>query len=529
MAEAAPVEVPDWLQEIAPAEPAEPAPAPPVAEAAPAEAPDWLQEIAPAEPAEPAPAPPVAEAAPAEVSDWLQEIAPAEPAEPASAPPVAEAALDEIPDWLREIAPDEGALPQVAPSVPPLVDFPVGADTAEVPEWLSELEAGAAPPAPAVSAFVEEVPPPSMPPESEIGGVAEEELARADIPAWMEAMRPRIEEAEVTAEGPLETEGLLEGLQGLLAPTLIIEAPAVRESAVPDQASEVSLTRAQLLQSLLARQVEAPQPEARKRGVSVGERIQRWLVAVVLPIVVGSILVASQTPRFNIPTLSKPAKFPAADRMYNLIQEMDTSAETAVLVASEYGPAEADELNLVAEPILRHLLDQGACISVVSTRPDGLTVAAGLRDSIIESEEQYTETHYILLDYQPGDATGVSQLLAEVDTPPRLVLVLTAQPGPLRWWVEQTHALGQEAPAIIAGLSAALEPSASPYLDANAGQLTGGISGLSGAAAYEKLCGSSGQATQKLGALAAGHAAIVVLMILGAVFYVPSGLLRRKK
>jgi hypothetical protein len=394
----------------------------------------------------------------------------------------------------------------------------------------------AAPPGPTVPAFKKA--PPPFPPEPGIEAAEAEGLARAEIPGWLEALRPRPEAAEAVAEEePLETKGLLEGLRGVITPTLAIEVPAVRETAPSAEISEVSLARAQLLQSLLARPAEAPPPKVRKRGISMGERIEHWLVAAVLIIAVGGMLMAPLViPPEGIPTLTKPAESPAADRrvefqrlkrMYDVVQGL--SAGDTVLVAFEYGPPEADELDLVAEPILRHMLDQGAHISAASTRPEGTAMAAGLLSSIIESKAEYTETQYVLLDYRPGDATGVSQLLTDAGMHHRLILVLTAQPGPLRWWVEQTRALYGDALPVMAGMSAALEPFASPYLDASAGQLEGAINGLSGAAAYEIRRGSAGQATQQINALAAGQIAIVGLMILGVVFYAPGGLRRRKK
>jgi len=540
-----PVEIPDWLRDLgpvsvktqatpgeeqpttkAPLEEALAVPSPAVGEITerlqelvPAEVPDWLREMAPPEGAPPQAAPPAAEAAPEE----------AIPATPAPAPA-------EVPDWLREMAPPEGAPPQAAPPA-------AKAAPTEVPEWLSGLEAEPAPPsAPTTPAF--EGVTPLLPPEPGTGVAEAEGLARAEIPGWLEVLRPRPEATEAPAEeGPLETEGLLEGLRGVIPPTLAIEVPAVRESALSPEISEVSVARAQLLQSLLARPVETPRPTARKRGISMGERAQRWLVAAVLVIAVGGMLMAPLIiPREDIPTLTKPAEAPEAGRriefqrlkrMHDVIQ--DVHAGDAVLVAFEYGPAEAEELNLVAEPILRHLLDQGAHISVVSTRPEGKTVAARLLSGIIASEERYTETQYARSDYRPGGATGVSQLLTNASTPPHtppeLILVLTAQPGPLRWWVEQSRlqARGEGAPAIVAGLSAALEPAASPYLDVSAGQLEGAINGLGGAAAYEMHRGSAGRATQRLNALAVGHIAIVGLMTLGAVLYALGGSRRRKK
>jgi hypothetical protein len=65
--------------------------------------------------------------------------------------------------------------------------------------------------------------------------------------------------------------------------------------------------------------------------------------------------------------------------------------------------------------------------------------------------------------------------------------------------------------------SAALEPAASPYLDASAGQLSGSVHGLREAASYEALRGAPGDATQRLNALAAGHLAAVGLIIVGAI------------
>jgi IS5 family transposase len=391
----------------------------------------------------------------------------------------------------------------------------------EAPEWLAELRAEPGPPSvPTAPAF--EGIAPSPPAEPEIGMTEMEGLARAAIPDWLEALRPHPEAPAAAAEAePVEIEGLLKGVRGALAPITTFQVPAIRESTGPSEISKVSLARAQLLQSLLARPAEALQPQARKRtrsdgrGVSMGERVQRWLVAAVLLIAVGGILIAPLIP-FNIPALTQPTTSPGVSRLHNAIQGL--SAGDTVLVAFEYGPAEADELDLVAEPILRHVLAQGARISVVSTRPERLAVAEGLLSTIEAPEEQYTQR------YRPGDATGVSQLLAEVDNQPTLLLVLTAQPGPLRWWVEQAHALYGDTIPVAAGVSAALEPAASPYLDVSARQMEGAIIGLRGAAAYETPGESPERGTLRLNALAVGHLAIVGLMILGASLYALDGL-----
>ena len=301
----------------------------------------------------------------------------------------------------------------------------------------------------------------------------------------------------------------------------------IREGALPRGPTEASLSRAHLLQSLLSQPVEAPRAaraaREERRGDTV-ERIVRWLVGVVLLVAtVGPLALPRMVP---IPALTQPDESHAIE-LYNIIE--GTAAEDTVLVAFEYGPAEADELSLVARPILQHLMDRGAHVSAVSTRPEGLAVASRLLSSISRKE---TPSDFITVSaYRAGGATGVAQLLAGVEPRPSLVVVLTAQPGALRWWIEQANArYGHDGPALLAGVSALLEVAASPYLAPESGQLSASISGLSGAAAYESLSEmEDGLASRRLDALAAGHVAVVGLMILGLAIHLPSNLLRKRR
>ena len=541
-----PAEVPQWLQEIAPAEAAEAEPGlPPEAEKLapePAEVPEWLQEIAPAEAAEAEPGlPPEAEKLalePAEVPEWLQEIVPTE------SPPFREPALEraEIPEWLQEIAPAE-APPAEAP--PPDIavsgeELPLGqalaadavaAELAEQPaepefpvlmpddmaarpapdevrEWAAALESELANLSVTGEALEVEPLPPFV--EAEAGLTEPEGLARAEIPAWLEALRPGEEAAEegVLSE-PAETEGVLEGLRGVLPRPPDIAITAAGEVAQPPLSEEVGRARAELLHRLLTEPPPALRLVKREPGVTTGERLQRLLVKVVILVAVAGALLAPYL-LGDVPALVQlPRRMPAADSLFDIIEGVAPGDD--VLLAFEYGPAEADELDLVAEPILHQILDRGGRVLAASTRPEGLAVAANVLDSVSPplEAEQYD------LQYQPGDATGVRQLL-QMD--PALVVVLAARPAPLRWWVEQAHAM-DDAPPVVAGVSSALEPAASPYLDSHAGQLAGAVSGVVGAAYYEqKVSLDGGRAARRIDALAAGHAVIVSLIVLGAVF-----------
>jgi hypothetical protein len=529
-----PAEIPEWLQELAPAQPVSEETIPAMPTPVPGEIPEWLQGLAPAEPipsaaeqipAEPAPeetVPAMSAPVPGEIPEWLQDLAPAEPipsaAEQIPVEPVSEETVPamiapvpgEIPEWLREAAP---------PSPPPFVSEPVLVE-AETPDWLAEPKERAAPPTP------EGAPPPfAIEPDTAAAEAAG--LARAEIPAWLEAMRPSVGVAGAAIEEePAESGGLLEGLRGVLSPLSIAEAAHAREGISPAGASEAALARAQLLQSLLTRPAEAPQPELRKRAAGVSELIPRLLIAAVLFTVVAGILLPQYVDGlpYQVPTLTQPNPS-SVDGAYNLIEGI--SENESVLIAFEYGGAQADELNAVAEPILKHLMEQKAVISAASTQPEGLAVAEALRIHINAEGQQALEYSAPPI-YQPGNATGVARILARAETRPTLIIVLAAQPDPLRWWIEQAQAHYRGAsPPIVAGVSAALEAATSPYFDANAGQLKGLVSGLSGAAAYETHRGATGKATQQLNALAAGHFAIVGLMLVGAAVYAFGGSRRR--
>jgi hypothetical protein len=483
-----------------------------------AEAPPPVAEVTPAEAAPPAPA---------EVPDWLQEITPSEAPPPVveavpreAAPPPAPA---EIPDWLQEIAPAEAPppAPGVAPYVPPLMEYPEDAGLAEAADWLAELEAEPfVAPSPA-GADLEGLPP-APPPLSEAEAPEAGAPQRGEIPDWMLAMRPRDEGPAATVEEePLETYGLLKGLRGVISPTHTAEIRAVPATA--PAVSDVSLSRAQLLQSLLAQPTEAIQPEAVKRGPRMGEQIQRWLVALVLMALAALIvLTAPQVSMLPMPSLTQPVDSPAVRGLFNAVEKV--SASDTILVAFEYGPTEADELDLVAQPILGHLLDQGANLSIVATQPEALATADELLRRMGVPEQERPQQRY-----RPGNTSGISQLLADVDASPNLVVVLTAEPGQLRGWIEQTHTTSRGQVPIVAGVSAALEPTASVYLDPNAGQLGGAVVGLRGAASYEMLLGSGGPAAQRLDALTLGHLAAIALMIIGAIVHALGGARRREK
>jgi hypothetical protein len=323
----------------------------------------------------------------------------------------------------------------------------------------------------------------------------------------------------------------------VLTPLQMTDLVSARKGTPPAEAGEAILARAQLLQGLLSHPTEAPKVKPFKRTAGMSELAPRLLIATVLFMVVTALLIPQYTSRYQLPALTQPDLSSIAD-MYALIEGINE--DETVLVAFEYGPTQADELNMVAQPILEHLAKQKATILIASTQAEGLAVAEALRNNI-NSQEQVVSGAQATIEYsdqspgyRPGNATGAAQLLTDVDTDPALIIVLAAQPEALRWWIEQTrvHYTGSPPPTAI-GVSAALEIAASPYLDANANQLKGVVSGLAGATAYEAKIRAQGSAEEEpahqLDALMAGHMVIIVSMLAGAAVYAAAGTRGREK
>ncbi len=544
-AEVEPLEIPDWLAELRAAPPEE-APAPPF-EVPPVEeeraVPDWLAELEAAPPEE-APAPPF-EVPPAEeraVPDWLAELeaAPSEeaPAPPFEVPPVEEERA--VPEWLAEL---EAAPPseEGGPPVPPFAQEEIAGETppkapvfiseeglaveeGTMPEWLAELAPGEVEQAPAAAPPFPLTEPLAAPP-------AVEGLVPAEIPKWLEGMRPSAKR-EAPPEEPVETRGVLEGLRGTLPASRAVEMPEGAAPSLPAAPSAASIARAELLQELLSRPPAPARPLAKEQRRDIGWVVQRAVVALLLIL---SIVAPIAVP---IPLFSVPSS-PAADRFFNAVQQ-NVGPDEPVLVAFEYSPAEADEMERVAEPVLRHLLGQGARLIIVSTRPEGPALAERLLARLRPEARQVAN-----LGYQPGQTAGVQGLLAGLDRRSDLrtglpaaqvaamegvhtvadvamVVVLAAQPDELRAWVEQVTLAYPDLP-LVAGISARVEPLAAPYLDPGAGQLRGTVAGLAGAAAYEAHLGAGGRAGFYLNSLGLAQLTVVGLMLVGAAIFLVGG------
>jgi hypothetical protein len=220
----------------------------------------------------------------------------------------------------------------------------------------------------------------------------------------------------------------------------------------------------------------------------------------------------------------------------------------AVLVAFDYDPSTSGELDLPAQAILSHLMDQGMRIVTVSLLPAGPATAQHLLDELASERPDYAGEYgqrYANLGYMPGEATAVRLLGQSLDlalardfhgTPItelpvmegltsikdfRIIVELAAEQSTLRAWIEQAGT-PYNVP-MGAGVAASVEPLARAYSETDPPQLVGLLGGVPGAAMYASLQqgqdGPEGMAAVRLDALLAGSLALILLLLIGNGIY----------
>jgi len=532
--------VPDWLAGIIAEEPV------PVEPQAPAEdarttlemgVPDWLAGLEPEAPAteEERPTPFAADsviftetaaekspAGPSATPDWLRGVTPID--EELALKPTQSAFISgegipdgleeeseepvlaggEIPDWLKGLSPSTSSPAEEEAAFYERVSEDESLVRAEVPSWLQGLRppgTGPLPPLPEV-----------MVPGAEIPLPQEGGLVRAEIPDWVQQLRPvpsaEGEAGEKRPLEPAETEGPLANLRGVLPAGLAIDMPADFQPTPPPAFPDAIITQAQLWQKLLEQPRSVQRPVAQFRARSGrGQLAMRLIVTAILLAVTMLGLLWGGAP------LSQALSRPHIEHFSKAIDTLE--AGDTVIVAVEYGPAEAGEMAAIAQAVIQHLTDRNAHVMMVSTLPEG----AGLIQSLLEPLALANRLPAGQTAYVPGSASGVAQFLTE-PSEAKLIVVLAGRGERLRWWVEQNNAT--QALPMVAGVNAVTAPLAMPYLETS--PVTGWMSGLPDVAAYQEFRGlSSGVLKSQLDALMLAHWAALVLLLLGLFYYLALG------
>lgn len=296
---------------------------------------------------------------------------------------------------------------------------------------------------------------------------------------------------------------LITGIQGLLTPIRIATNIADDAPAAPGRVQPPTETPAaadlRLIRGLMAEpptlvnyQVHTPLRRARSLRIA-------WLFALVGLAVGLPALLGLAGPR------GEPFAWPGVEQAYLAIQ--DVTPNDLVVVYWAYDPTTAGELDLVTEPILRHLLQRRARLAVVTLTPgaigsaerliaqlraaqgtDNLAAAAELGRPITFSFLPGGSSVLPWVARAPDQALLENPLLvgsaqrARFADPPALVVTVAAQAEDVQHWLEQVQPLART--PVVAVTSAAADPILRPYLDS--GQLRGLVSGFDGATTYRR-------------------------------------------
>ena len=282
--------------------------------------------------------------------------------------------------------------------------------------------------------------------------------------------------------------------------------------------SPIALSKAQqeqvaLLRDMVGTSAQNAEPETSKSRFG---RSARVFSLSAVPQLLGSLLILLM---ISLPFVSSdfregdlpPPEFDedrhGATTAYNLLDNL--SLDDYVLVAFEYGPTAAGELDPLADVILRHILAQGSKPVIVSSNPIAMVharnVIAEIKRSVavalIELEEN---RDYFLLRYLSGGALGLRDLSRNFDSIVRfsskgiatelefsslddmtLMVLIAERAEDIRNWAEQVATETETYFIAVSGYAA--QPLAQPYVDESS-EIVGMIVGIRDVYTYgEKL------------------------------------------
>ena len=327
--------------------------------------------------------------------------------------------------------------------------------------------------------------------------------------------------AEGPGRGPSQAGPLLGGLGGLLEPAdplsyitpgsgandPVRDRPTAPSAGLTTDEEERRHLRRLFSEELPTAVGSVPDATASVEEPSQnGNGLQRrfWLELMLLLGMAGALIWGAQ----GRPGGAGPHALPGLEQAHRQIDSLQPNS--VVLVNWAYDPATAGEMDLVAQPIIEHLLQEQAKLIVFSQLPGG---PASARRIIARAEaslqrpsrSQITANLVIEGGYLPGGSASLPLLGAAParalpvdpswvdlrerfsiaglsDAGPELTVVIAARAEDVRRWLEQVQPLNGG--TVVAATSAVVDPSVRPYL--HSGQLAGLVSGWDGGNAYAR-------------------------------------------
>ena len=241
-----------------------------------------------------------------------------------------------------------------------------------------------------------------------------------------------------------------------------------------------------------------------RRLFSLGA-IPHLLVSILMLLALALPFVATGFSEGELPPLEFHEDRHGATTAFNTLDNL--TLDDYVLVAFEYGPTAAGELDELADVILRHVFAQGSKAIIVSSNPIAIVharnVIAAIERSVAPVSTTLVENQdYYLLRFLSGGALGLRDLSRNfgsiVNTSARgqptglqftsldemtLIVLVAERAEDIRHWAEQVAT--ETDSDFIAATGYAAEPLAQPYVDAH-DSIVGMFVGLRDAYTYNQ-------------------------------------------
>jgi hypothetical protein len=378
---------------------------------------------------------------------------------------------------------------------------------------------------------------------------AEVETAPAELPGWLEAMRPVetfvSQPAAEDRDAPAERVGPLAGLRSVLpAEAEFREYKKAPAYSVKLQVTESQQLHSEMLESLLESENEARPLPPRKRSTS--QLLLRLLIAAFL--IIPLALVRWMDPHMALlPTLDSDG---AASQTLGFVDAL--APQAPVLVAFDYEPGLAGELDVAAAGVIQRIYQRQGRLALVSTLPDGPVNAERFLGSLNVNHDLAPRP--LNLGYISGGAAGLrtfaenprsvfpytvdtlrvweSDSFRSIQTAAdfALVIVITENPATARAWIEQTQPiLQQNNVPLVMVVSSQAEPLVRPYYAAYPRQVAGLIAGVPGGALFESQAGMFGRGGEVWNAYSLGLLVAVVFLSFGGLFSAIMAVLSQRK
>jgi hypothetical protein len=361
-------------------------------------------------------------------------------------------------------------------------------------------------------------------------------LEKANLPAWLQAIRPGSVEPPIESENnPISSnpqEGLLAGIAGTLQSATLegsVHRPVGYGSAL--KVSEHQKNNANLFASLVEETLD-DQVEDEPANQKTKKIIWRALLAA---LIIGIIFFSGNHFQNLIikPTLFAPEVVAVYDSVNSL------PAEKPVLLTGDFEPAVTGELSWSSRILIEHLMRRNLNIVILSNTPAGSTILTQFLETASQNIPGYDlSTHIVNLGYLPGGATGLkllsenlraampythdfqaawnSDILASVGALSDFggVIVLSDKAESARVWVEQIQPVLGSTPLMFV-VSAQAAPLVQPYFQSR--QISGLIAGYGGALAYEQIFQQSSDVPNQMGAFQITLLIVAALILVGGV------------